>query len=531
MKLRYTTRFIRTDYSRPTDLVDANFDDIARQGWPFLPVYDDNGYYYPANSPLLGIIEGGRTNEQTDSYNNHASMEIEPVKNWVTTIEFNYNSKTYIQQAVSLKTYHHNVAGEPIVKRQTSWVQEQLSKNNLLNMNVFSSYHFKLNNVHNLAILMGAQLEDMKYSFFASKRDGIIVDDLPVIDLTSGLNYDGTAATPYVSGNMKAWSTAGYFGRFNYDYEEKYLLEANLRYDGSSRFQREKRWNWFPSFSVGWNIAREGFWGNLSKKVNLLKLRGSYGKLGNQNTDSWYPTYQTISISTSSGTWLQNGAKTNIAASPALISSSLTWEKINTWDAGVDVGAFNNRLTGSFDYYIRKTLDMVGPAIELPNILGKSVPKSNNTDLKTSGFELEIGWHDRLNNGLSYGGRLLLWDSQGEIMKYPNSKNLLSTYIAGQKFYNIWGYETIGIAKSDEEMQSYLSSLPNGGQDALGSKWAAGDIMYKDLNGDGKINSGSGTLDDPGDRKIIGNSTSRYNFGLDLNAEWRGFDFRVFFRV
>jgi TonB-linked SusC/RagA family outer membrane protein len=329
---------------------------------------------------------------------------------------------------------------------------------------------------------------------------------------------------------MSAWGTAGYFGRFNYDYQGKYLLEANLRYDGTSRFRRETRWNWFPSFSAGWNIARESFWGELGNKVNILKLRGSYGKLGNQNTDSYYPTYQVIGVSSNSGSWLQNGMKPNTASSPALISAALTWEKINTWDVGVDIGAFRNRLTGSADYYVRKTLNMVGPAMELPNILGKSVPRSNNTDMKNYGFELEIGWQDRLPNGLSYGARFLLSDYQVEITRYPNSTQSLSTYIAGQKLYNIWGYETVGIAKSDEEMQAHLTSLPNGGQTALGSNWLAGDIMYRDLNNDGKINSGASTLADSGDRKIIGNSTSRYQFGLDLNAAWKGFDLRIFFQ-
>ncbi len=530
MKLRYTARFIRTDYNRPTDLVPGMYINLARQSWPFLPVYDDNGYYYPANSPMLGIIEGGRTNAQTDNFNNHGSLVMEPVKNWVTTVEFNYNINTYTKNAVSLKTYIHDVAGNPMVKRETSYVSNDYNKNNFLNLNVYSSYNFSLDHVHNFKIMAGAQLEDLKYKVFGLSRVGVIVDDLPVVDLTSGLNNNGSAATPSVYGRISEWNTAGYFGRLNYDYQGKYMLEANLRYDGTSRFRRETRWNWFPSFSAGWNIARENFWGELGNTVNTLKLRGSYGELGNQNINSWYPTYQVISVNASSGSWLQNGVMPNTASSPALISSSLTWEKINTWDVGVDVGAFNNRLSGSFDYYVRKTLDMVGPAMELPNILGKSVPKSNNTDLKTYGFELELDWHDRLDNGISYGIRFMLSDYQTEITRYPNDKKLLSTYYEGQKLGNIWGYETIGIAKSDEEMEAHLASLPNGGQSTLGSNWLAGDIMYRDLNGDGKINTGSNTLEDHGDLKIIGNSTPRYQFGVDLNAKWKGFDLRIFFQ-
>lgn len=530
MKLRYTSRFIRVDYSQPTALTDANYNDLARQTWAFSPTYDDNGYYYPANSPLIPMVEGGRNNQQTNSNNHHTSLNIEPIKNWITTVDFNYNSKVFNMHTEKLKIYHHNVAGDPIVKDGESYVSERQQKTNFLNMNVFSTYNLNFDNIHNFVFMVGAQIENTKYSTFGLQRAGVIVDELTVVDLTSGLNYDGTSATPSVFGNMSECSTAGYFGRLNYNYKEKYLFEANLRYDGSSRFQKDKRWNLFPSFSAGWNMAREEFWENLSEKIDLFKLRGSYGELGNQNTSSWYPTYQVFNISANSGSWLQNGLKPNVASSPALISSSLTWEKVNTWDVGIDIGIFNHRMTSSFDYYVRKTLDMVGPAIELPNILGKSVPRSNNTDLKTYGFEFNLGWKDRLPNGLTYSGRILLWDNQTVITRYPNDTESLSTYIAGQKYGNIWGYETIGIAKSDDEMQAHLASLSEGGQNALGSNWAAGDIMYKDLNNDKKINSGSNTLDDPGDRKIIGNNTARYNFGLDFNAEWKGIDFRIFFQ-
>ena len=530
LKLRYTTRFIRSDYNRPTDLAQNMYRDLGRQTWPFLPVYDDNGYYYSANSPILPLVEGGKTNAQNDHLNQHVSVNIDPVKNWVTTLEFNYNTKTYAAHAVSLPTYWHNVAGDPYKRREESWVSDSGNKTNFLNVNVFTSYQFDLFQNHHFTVMAGGQLESFKYNNYGLSRVGVMVGDLAVIDLTTGFNPNGTAAVPAINGSASAWSTAGYFGRFNYDYQGRYLLEANLRYDGSSRFRGDQRWNLFPSFSAGWNMAREDFWDDWKNAVGMLKLRASWGSLGNQNTDSYYPTYQTMPISINAGSWLQDGKRPNTASSPALISTSLTWEKIQSWDAGVDVGALNSRLTASFDYYVRKTLNMVGPAMELPNILGKAVPRMNNTDLKTYGFELELAWQDRLSNDLSYGVRFLLSDYQAEVTRYPNATNSLSTYIAGQKLYNIWGYETIGIAKSDEEMQAYLASLPNGGQNAIGSNWRAGDIMYKDLNNDGRINSGSNTLDDPGDQKIIGNTTSRYQFGLDLHASWKGFDARVFFQ-
>lgn len=185
-----------------------------------------------------------------------------------------------------------------------------------------------------------------------------------------------------VAGGEATWSTVGWFGRLNYDYAGRYLVEGNIRYDGSSRFRSATRWTWSPSFSLGWNIAQENFWEDFVSTCNTLKLRYSWGKLGNQNTDSWYPTYSVMGYSPSSSGWLINGGnKGTIASMPGLISSTLTWEKNRTWDIGLDWGLFNNRLTGSFDYYNRKTVDMVGPGEVLPGVFGANVPNVNNLSM------------------------------------------------------------------------------------------------------------------------------------------------------
>lgn len=311
----------------------------------------------------------------------------------------------------------------------------------------------------------------------------------------------------------------------------RYLFDANIRADGSSRFRSDNRWKVFPSVSVGWNIAQEKFFEPLSNTIGTLKLRGSFGSLGNQNTTNWYQTYQTLAIYSASGAWLMNGNRPNTAGTPGLVSTDLGWETIQSYNVGLDWGLLKNRLTGSFEYYIRDTKNMVGNAPELPNILGTGVPVTNNTDLRSQGWELTIGWRDRLQNGFSYGVNFNLSDARTKITKYPNNptENIWN-YIPGRYIGEIWGYTTVGLAQTDQQMQDHLATLPNGGQDALGQDWTAGDIMYADLNGDGKISSGSETLSDHGDLSVIGNNTPRYLFGLDLNASWKGFDFRAFFQ-
>jgi TonB-linked SusC/RagA family outer membrane protein len=522
-------RFVREDYKRPSYVRNDLWDNIGNQSWPTLPLYDPNGYLYDTPSPPLKIRDGGDGIYQTDNVYMQAQIILEPIKNWKTYGELNYWIKNANTHWSIQKTYNHNVAGEPYLFNTSSHVHEDQLKDNYLNTNLYSEYTYNLGD-HTFKGMAGFQMEKSTRFQFSAQREGIIVPEMTEIDLTSGIGHNGSPVTPLVGGSRNHWSTAGVFGRLNYDYKQKYLLEANLRYDGTSRFREGNRWAWLPSVSAGWNMAYEDFWKPLSEYVGNLKFRVSYGELGNQNTDLWYPTYQIMSVGASNGSWLLDNAKPNTASAPGLVSSTLTWERVKTVNGGIDFGAFNNRLTGSFDYFVRRTLDMVGPAPELPLTLGTAVPKINNTDLKTYGWELSIGWNDRLRNGLGYSVRMLLSDSQTEITRYPNETGRLDTYRKGQKIGEIWGYVTKGIAKTDEEMNTHLSTLPNGGQNALGSLWRSGDIMYEDLNGDGKIDNGANTSTDHGDLKIIGNNTPRYNLGLDLSFDYKGFDIRAFFQ-
>jgi hypothetical protein len=232
---------------------------------------------------------------------------------------------------------------------------------------------------------------------------------------------------------------------------------------------------------------------------------------------------------------LVGGTRPNTSSAPGIISSSLSWEKVRTYNFGADAGLFSNRLTSSYDIFVRFTNNMVGPAPELPVILGTPVPTTNNTDLKTYGFEFDLKWQDRLTSGFGYNIHFVLSDSQTKIEKYPNPTGNLGTldnviYHTGQSIGEIWGYTTQGIAKTQAEMNAHLATLPDGGQNSIGANWAAGDIMYKDLNGDGKIDNGANTTKNHGDLSIIGNSTPRFSIGFDFSADWKGFDLRTFFQ-
>lgn len=527
MKMNYTMRFTREDYLRPTELKDALYDNM---GWPVLSLYDANGYYYSTPAPALGLAEGGECTRRIDAIYHQLGFVIEPIKNWKTHIDLNYRIKDDNQHVDKQMLYNHDVKGNPYVYDKTSYVSESDWKENYFNINIYSDYTFSVNDVHNMYVMAGFQAENLNTKYYGLQRNGIMFPNKPDIDLTTGLDYDGNPITPSVNGFKLSWSTAGFFGRFNYNYNDRYLFEANLRYDGTSRFQKGNRWKLFSSFSLGWNIAREEFFESLSSTIGTLKLRGSYGTLGNQNTTNWYQTYQTMTVGSADGDWMMNGKRPNTAVAPELVSPFLTWETIESYNIALDWGLLSNRLTGSVEYYIRNTKNMIGNAPELPSILGTAVPVTNNTDLRTKGWELSIGWNDMIND-FSYGAKFNLSDARTFITRYPNNPTKsIYNYIEGREINEIWGYTTKGLARTDEQMAEHLQSLPNGGQDALGSDWRAGDVMYADVNGDGKISGGSGRLGDTGDITLIGNSTPRFLFGLDLYASWKGFDIRMFFQ-
>lgn len=259
--------------------------------------------------------------------------------------------------------------------------------------------------------------------------------------------------------------------------------------------------------------------------MSQFKPRLSWGTLGNQNTTSYYPMYLLQTVATSGGSWLMGGAYPTIALVPGTISSTLTWETVQSLNVGFDLSMFRSRLTANFDYFIRKTLDMVGPAAEIAHIYGTSMPSTNNTDLKTKGWELALNWRDRVGN-VNYNVGFNISDSRSFVERYPNESKSLDTYYEGQELNDIWGYETHGIAKSQEEMDAWLAD----NRPSWGSGWTEGDIMYVDQNGDGIVNEGAKTLDDPGDRIKLGNSTPRFRFGLNLGLDWKGIDFSMFWQ-
>lgn len=520
--LSYGTKWLRSVQDHPTFQSSLLYHNIARS-WPTTPVKDPNGYY-TAWSNILQLRDGGRRKDALDESYHHLQLVAKPLEGWRIVADGNIRLASKDIDFAYLPIYGHDGDGNPY---GVSWmdgvpagftrVQRGYYKDEFMTTNLYSDYEKNIDG-HYFKLLGGFNAEIMKSEGATIRAEGLITPTVPHIGATT--------QNQYLNASDSEWAVAGFFGRANYNYEDRYMAEFNIRRDGSSRFVRDRRWGTFPSISLGWNIAKEEFWSDWTDYVNMLKFRTSWGELGNMNTSSWYPFHLTMPIYMLGGDWLLNSnARPNTSYAPGLVSSLMTWETVRSWDIAMDWGAFNNRFTGSFGYYIRKTLDMIGPAPSLPNILGTSVPKINNADEETKGWELELAWKDRIGD-FTYGAKLLLEDQKRVITSYPQSGLLYEWYV-GKNVGEIWGFETVGIAKTNEEMQAHLATTD---QSAAGGSWGAGDIMYKDLNGDGVLGLGSYTLDDHGDLKLLGNSTPRYRFGFTLDAAWKGIDISMFFQ-
>jgi len=384
-------------------------------------------------------------------------------------------------------------------------------------LNLYADYNVDIKD-HHITALLGYNQEWSVYSAFSAQRNDLLSYDVPVFNLATG---DMTLAD-----SEWDWAIRGVFMRLNYNYKGKYLFEMNGRYDGTSKFPQATRFAFFPSVSAGWRISGESFMSSLAPTLSDLKIRASYGSLGNQNVSSNYP-YISLFSNTLKVPYVINGATPLGLGAPGLVAGDYTWETAITKNLGIDVGLWN-KLTVNFDTYKRTTTDMLLQGDKLPAVLGTNVPAINDAELKTTGWELNMKWIDRVSNKLHYNIGFVLSDYMATVTKYGNNPTkLINTYYAGRKIGEIWGFETAGIFQTKDEVAA--APLQNGAP--IGnSRTEPGDIQYKDLNGNGKIDTGDGTVANPGDQKIIGNTTPRYQFGITANVEWKGFDCNVFFQ-
>ncbi|WP_207209747.1 SusC/RagA family TonB-linked outer membrane protein [Flavobacterium beibuense] len=390
-----------------------------------------------------------------------------------------------------------------------SSVMDRFDKTVLLNSTVTLNYTKNIGENHSFIGLLGLSQESSERRWFQARKIGIPGNEFGV--LTNGTVTD--ESNTY--GSAEEWSIQSYFGRLNYSYKDKYLFEGNLRADGSSRFASDNRWGVFPSFSAGWRISQENFMQATAGFLSNLKLRASWGQVGNQDI-GLYQYLSTITVNTQAYSFndnLANGAYFSVA------NRDISWETSETLDFGIDAGFFNNRLNFTFDVYSKDSKNVLVSNLPVPGIYGTGSPVQNVGSINNSGYEIAVNYRfdtgkvshsitanlaDNVNEVTDDGGRTLI-----------GGTDVVTILKEGFPINSYYGLMTDGIYQNAEE----VANGPQQNFNAAGAK--PGDLRYVDRNGDGVIR-------EEDDRFILGNPFPRYNYGFTYSAQWKGLDFSFF---
>jgi TonB-linked SusC/RagA family outer membrane protein len=437
---------------------------------------------------------------------------------------------------------------EDVTKVYTSasydYAQYASSKNLRNTYNGYVTYDKSFGD-HSFKLMSGTNIEDATYTYISAKRMGVYDFDKGEVNLAGG--------DQFANSNHSWWSVAGFFGRINYDYKDKYLFEANGRYDGVSKFAADKRWGFYPSASAAWRVTEEPWMQTIKPLLSSLKLRGSYGEVGNQDVpqNAYISTLSVTNPSAAGNYWLINSNFVPyVSAAPALVDPTLTWETVRTLDFGADARFFNDKLGATVDWYQRKTMDVISVGEVVPSTIGASPAKRNYGELTSKGIEIAIDFTHTFSNGLHLTVTGQFSDGKTIISKYqsPNDPSNGALYYEGKELGEIWGYKTDGLFQKEDFVWDgdaiKQTILPNGqskntmvegiaSQYLLESglfKFSPGDVKFQDLNGDSIINWGANTIGDAGDRTVIGTTMPRYQYGFRIDADWKGFDIGLFFQ-
>ncbi len=543
--------FVRRSFSK-ADSWNNVYQYLWRWGSFFIPsgyMYDENGEKLDYRVVAMQKQAARKTTVHDQArFNAYAIAHI--TKDLTFNVDYTYQIDNYNYKTSDHSVYGMNWSGVTptyIVGTSSSNTTRENIKQNRWTANAYLNYNHTWVDAHNLGVMVGVNGERFKSDEMWANRTHLYNEDYPELNLAYGEMKDAT-----ITSNTGDRSTAGYFGRINYDYKGIYLLELNGRYDGSSRFPAGDKWAFFPSMSLGYRFTEEGYWKNLHDVISNGKLRFSYGEIGNEAIgDNMF--ISTISpIAQSKLYWMdKNGNKLNQFQLPDWVSSSLTWERIKTTNVGVDLSFLNDDLSLTFDWYQRTTNDMLAPGKAIPDVAGASAPYTNAGSLRTRGWELSLSYRKQINKDLNVYGTFNIGDSKSKVTKWNNDSKLIGHTggivsaanarmyaYEGETWGDIWGFET----------DRYFTEDDFNGKDANG-KWiykdgvadqtgiqtdnfvfGPGDIKYKDLDGNHVIDGGKGTADDHGDLKVIGNTMPRYEYSFHLGGSWKGIDLDLFFQ-
>jgi TonB-linked SusC/RagA family outer membrane protein len=520
------TDYSVSNYHNPINVGEGGgiWRNIADEGKPTVPLFNPDGSLTFASAYTIGDFFYGKNGFDTrnEVIRNITGLRSRFFDNkFRVNVDFTFRNTNANRYQKRVQVPFSNFLGvTSYVGQTTNDIATEDAKTRYLATNVYAEYENDFGDNHYLKAMVGYNYEQSTFNRVAVQRNGLIFDDASDLNLALGQAIN-------TGGGFEEWAILGGFSRLNYAFKDRYLVEVNARYDGSSKFPANQRFGFFPSVSAGWKINKESFWKVSPKAISELKIRGSYGSLGNGNIASY--AFQEIFNINQSGVIL-NGVRPQTTRNPGVVPENLTWETSTTSNIGLDISMMSNRLSFSGDAYVRKTTDMFTFGLTPPAVFGASVPRGNYADLTTKGWEASITWRDKIGNGkkpFKYNVRFVLSDNKTVIDKYNNPEKFLNDYYVGQTIGEIWGYETAGFFIDAADIASSAKQNPQMRASPTGL-WFPGDIKLRDLNKDGLINVGENKAGNSGDRRIIGNSSARYSFGVNLGADWNNFSFSVF---
>ncbi|KGN81932.1 collagen-binding protein [Porphyromonas sp. COT-290 OH860] len=523
LKLKTSTKFMHTDDRSPFGpggLSNGFFHSLARF-FPTISEIDPNGRFTEL-SMVPYLQSGTYTHGKDNNLNLSAGIELQPLRNWFIFLDYTHRLSLHEYEALNKAPLIYGADGKSVslgVRSELGIARDgrftrQFDRHKYSSFNLYSNYLFSLGEKHDFTVMGGFQQESSHSSYLGSSITGLFSQTNPNVGMGTG----DKVPTDVRNG----WATRGFFGRLNYSYDGRYLLELNGRYDGSSRFAEHSRWGFFPSASLGWNIHREQFMESLSGTLSNFKLRGSYGLLGNQAGAALYTFASTMELSRGLGQYIFPDGRHSYTNAPRVISPTTTWEKVESINVGLDFGLWGNSLTGSIDLFQRDTRDMLGPGLPFPDYFGADAPQTNNASLRNRGWELSLGYQGRIGKDITYKVTGILSDATSIVTKYenPTKSDPQGSWYEGRSVGEIWGYRADGLIQTAEEAKAYndqhdlsfLSKRP----------WTPGDVKYRDLNGDGRINNGKNKVGDMGDLDIIGDTTPRYQYSVNGSISYKG---------
>lgn len=536
LKLKLNTKFMHSVNNTPFGdgglgdggLGEGFYHSLARFRPTVSPV-DPNGHFTELS--LIPYLQSGTyTNTQNDHLNLTAGFEIQPLKNWFIFFDYTYKLMNTEYEALNKSPLIYGADGVSTSKGVRAEIDvypdgkftRSYGRTRYQSINLYTNYLFTLADNHNFTLMGGYQEEDNSYSYMKNAITGLYSTSNPNAGMGTG---DKT-----VLDTRNGWATRGFFGRINYNYDGRYLVEFNGRYDGSSRFAKDNRWGFFPSASLGWNIVREKFMMPVTNVVSNLKLRASYGLLGNQAGADLYTFASIIDLNQKGlGKYIFADGRHIYTIAPKVVNPNTTWEKIESRNIGLDFGFFDNALTGSFDVFQRDTKDMLGPAEDFPDFFGAIAPETNNASMRNRGWELVLNFRGRIGKDIEYSIGGSLSDATAVVTSYKGGNtNPAENWYKGKKVGEIWGYRADGLIQTQEEADEYnktydlsfISSIP----------WTPGDVKYRNLDGNNKIDNGLNNLNDMGDMTVIGNTTPRYQYTINGSISWKGISVSAMFQ-